>query len=208
MIAPVKPSTDPASTTAPARRRGRPRSPQIRDAILRAARELMDEAGPAGLTMEAVAERAGVGKPTVYRWWPNRHAVAMAALMDQAALPKAAARKRSPLRALEQQLLVVSETLVSRQGRNVTAMIAAADPDTEVAKAFRHHFVLARRSEGKALLDEAVRAGELRAGLDMEVALDQVYGALFFRVLMGHAGIDAAFVRALVRQVVRGLGAA
>ncbi len=208
---PLKPTADPTASTsaapaaAPARSRGRPRSPQIRDAILRAARELMNEAGPAGLTMEAVAERAGVGKPTVYRWWPNRHAVAMAALMDQAALPKAASRKRSPLRALEQQLLVVSETLVSRQGRNVTAMIAAADPDTEVAKAFRHHFVLARRSEGKALLEEAVQAGELRAGLDVEVALDQVYGALFFRVLMGHAGIDAAFVRALVKQVVRGL---
>ncbi len=205
MTDPVKP--DPNEHAAPARSRGRPRSPQIRDAILRAARELMNEAGPAGLTMEAVAERAGVGKPTVYRWWPNRHAVAMAALMDQAALPKAAVRKRSPLRALEQQLLAVSETLVSRQGRNVTAMIAAADPDTEVAKAFRHHFVLARRSEGKAFLEEAVQAGELRAGLDVEVALDQVYGALFFRVLMGHAGIDAAFVRALVKQVVRGLAA-
>jgi Tetracyclin repressor-like, C-terminal domain len=84
-------------------------------------------------------------------------------------------------------------------------MIAAADPDTEVAKAFRHHFVLARRIEGRALLEEAVQAGELRAGLDVEVALDQVYGALFFRMLMGHATIDTAFVRALVSQVVRGL---
>ena len=195
----------PGAPAASARGRGRPRSPQIRDAILRAARELMHEAGPTGLTMEAVAERAGVGKPTVYRWWPNRHAVAMAALMDEAALPNAPLRKRSPLRALEQQLLVVSETLASRQGRNVTAMIAAADPDTEVAKAFRHHFVLARRSEGMALLEEAVQLGELRAGLDVEVALDQIYGALFFRVLMGHAGIDAAFVRVLVKQVVRGL---
>ena len=229
MTVPVKPSPNPAprataktapeagadaasfaATTpaGPARSRGRPRSPQIRDAILRAARALMNEAGPAGLTMEAVAERAGVGKPTVYRWWPNRHAVAMAALMDVAALPHAPSRKRSPLRALEQQLLVVSETLVSRQGRNVTAMIAAADPDTEVAKAFRHHFVLARRSEGRALLEQAVQSGELRAGLNVEVALDQIYGALFFRVLMGHAGIDAAFVRALVKQVVRGLAVA
>lgn len=208
MTDPVKPALNSASPAEPARSRGRPRSPQIRDAILRAARELMNEAGPAGLTMEAVAERAGVGKPTVYRWWPNRHAVAMAALMDEATLQKAPSRKRSPLRALEQQLRVVSETLVSRQGRNVTAMIAAADPDTEVAKAFRHHFVLARRSEGKALLEEAVQTGELRAGLDVEVALDQIYGALFFRVLMGHGGIDAAFVRALVKQVVRGLAVA
>jgi hypothetical protein len=51
-------------------------------------------------------------------------------------------------------------------------------------------------------------SGELRADLDVDVALDEIYGALFFRVLMGHAGIDAAFVRALVRQVVRGLAPA
>jgi AcrR family transcriptional regulator len=217
MTASVKPLPNPPSSVAakvpaepgepgePARSRGRPRNPQIRAAILQAARELMNEAGPSGLTMEAVAERAGVGKPTVYRWWPNRHAVAMAALMDQSAQPKAASRKRAPLRALEQQLRVVAETLVSRQGRSVTAMIAAADPHTEVAKAFRHHFVLARRSEGRALLEQAVASGDVRADLDVDVALDQIYGALFFRVLMGHAGIDAAFVRALVSQVVRGL---
>jgi len=187
--------------------RGRPRNLDSRAAILRAARELMAEAGPGAVTMEAVAQRAGVGKPTVYRWWPNRHAVAMAALMDEPAPGRPPARRRAPLRALEQQLLQVVDTLGSRQGRLVTAMIAAADPDTEVAKAFRHHFVLARRHEGRALLEQAVTAGELRADAVLEVALDQIYGALFFRILLGHAGVDAAFVKALLRQVVRGLAA-
>jgi AcrR family transcriptional regulator len=199
MTEPVKPA-EPAA-------RGRPRNLGSRAAILRAARELMAEAGPGAVTMEAVAQRAGVGKPTVYRWWPNRHAVAMAALMDEPATGRPRARTRAPLRALEQQLLQVVETLGSRQGRVVTAMIAAADPDTEVAKAFRHHFVLARRQEGRALLEQAVAAGELRADALVDVALDQIYGALFFRILLGHAGVDAAFVKALLRQVVRGLAA-
>ena len=187
------------------RRRGRPRDLQIRDAILRAARALLDEAGPAALTMEAVAQRAGVGKPTVYRWWPNRHAVAMAALM---ASPQAAApprRSRPVLRMLEQQLLAVAATLASRSGRHVTAMIAAADPDTEVAKAFRHHFVLARRAEGLAWLEQAQHDGELRADIALDVAADQIYGALFFRQLLGHAPVDAAFVRTLLAQVLHGL---
>ena len=204
MTAPVKPVV----TTAAERRRGRPRDLQIRGAILRAARELLNELGPAALTMEAVAQRAGVGKPTVYRWWPNRHAVAMAALMDEAPLPRATARRaRSALKALEQQLLNVAVTLASRAGRHVTAIIAAADPDTEVAKAFRHHFVLARRGEGRVFLEQAVQQGELRAGLNIDVALDQIYGALFFRLLLGHAPVDAAFVRALLDQAVRGLAA-
>jgi len=204
MSAPVKPVEAPAAE----RRRGRPRDLQIRGAILRAARELLNELGPAALTMEAVALRAGVGKPTVYRWWPNRHAVAMAALMDDAPVPPTTARRaRSALQALEQQLLTVADTLASRAGRHVTVIIAAADPDTEVAKAFRHHFVLARRGEGRALLEQAVSQGELRAGLQLDVALDQIYGALFFRLLLGHAPVDAAFVRALLDQAVRGLAA-
>ena len=185
--------------------RGRPRSPQVRDAILGAARALLQEAGVGGITMEAVAERAGVGKPTVYRWWPNRHAVAMAALMAAPTLNPARRRTRSPLRALREQLLTVADTLDSRQGRSVTAMIASADPDTEIAKAFRHHFVLERRNEGRALLMRAIEAGEVRPQVDVDAALDQLYGALFFRVLMGHAPADAAFVRALLEQAVHGL---
>ena len=194
--------TDPVK---PPRAPGRPRSPQARDAILSAARALLDEAGIGGVTMEAVAERAGVGKPTVYRWWPNRHAVAMAALMQAPPVPLARSRTRSPLRALRAQLLAVSDTLASRQGRSVTAMIASADPDTEIAKAFRHHFVLERRNEGRALLVAAIAAQELRTGIDLDAALDQLYGALFFRVLLGHAPVDAAFVRTLLDQAVRGL---
>ena len=59
------------------RSRGRPRSEAARQAILQAARELLADGGPGAVTMEAVAARAGVGKPTVYRWWPDRHAVAI-----------------------------------------------------------------------------------------------------------------------------------
>ncbi len=192
-------------------KRGRPRNPDTRGAILGAARALLDEAGPAGVTMEAVAARAGVGKPTVYRWFENRHAVTMAALMsaDEAATgaPRRRRRSAAALAALEQQLLTVADVLASRHGRNVTAMIASADPATEVAKAFRHHFVLARRNEGRALLQQAVEGGELRAGIDLDIALDQVYGALFFRTLLGHAAVDAGFVRKLLAQAVRGLGA-
>jgi len=201
MVEPVKPAAE-----AP-RRRGRPRDPQIRRAILDAARALLDEQGPAALTMEGVAQRAGVGKPTVYRWWPNRHAVAMAALMDAPPPHAAAARAGSALQRLEQQLLEVAHTLATRSGRHVTSIIAAADPDSEVAKAFRHHFVLARRGEGRALLELAMRDGELHADVAVELALDQIYGAIFFRLLLGHAPVDASFVRALLAQVLRGLAA-
>lgn len=209
MSSDTKPLVKPPTGTGP-RGRGRPRNAEGRAAILRAARELIDEAGPAGLTMEAVAARAGVGKPTVYRWFENRHEVAMAALIDAPPagdLPRRRRRDASAVAALELQLLTLADTLATRHGRNVTTMIAAADPDTEMAKAFRHHVVLARRGDGRGLLQSAIEQGELRADIEIDIALDQIYGALFFRLLLGHAPVDAAFVRKLVAQAVAGLRA-
>jgi AcrR family transcriptional regulator len=199
--------------SASARRpRGRPRNLAARAAILRAARELLAEGGPAALTMEGVAARAGVGKPTVYRWWPDRHAVAMAALMDGETRPRrrASGKARSAGRgtavaALRQQLRTIAARLGTPAGRHVTNLIAASDAEGELPKVFRNHFVLARRSEGRALLQQAVRAGEVRRDLDLEVALDSIYGPLFFRLLMGHAPLDARFTDRLLRHVLRGL---
>ena len=190
-----------------ARPRGRPRSADARLAILRAVREMLHEGGLAAVTMEGVAARAGVGKPTVYRWWPDRHAVAMAALME-ARPPTVPARKaRSAIQALRAQVQAVAETFSTTTGRNVATMIAASDTGTELSKAFRNHFVLARREDGRALLKEAVADGELRRDLDIDVALDLLFGPLFFRLLMGHAPLDAAFVKRLLKDVLRGLQA-
>jgi AcrR family transcriptional regulator len=167
--------------------------------------ELLEEGGPSAVTMEGVAARAGVGKPTVYRWWPDRHAVAMAALMEAESRTSPARRARPALDALRQQLLDLSEVFSSRTGRNVAALVAAAEAETELSKAFRNHFVLARREEGRALLRDAAARGELRRDLDLEVALDLIYGPLFFRLLLGHGPLNEVFVRRLIKEALRGL---
>jgi AcrR family transcriptional regulator len=198
---------EPVKGRAPARPRGRPRSERGRQAILRAARELLDQGGPGAVTMEAVAERAKVGKPTVYRWWPDRHAVAMAALMHTDPATARAGAGLPALTALRKELVRIAERFATPTGRHVATMIAAADRDSELSKSFRNHFVLARRAEGKALLIQAIRQGEIRRGVALEVALDMLYGPIFFRLLMGHAPLDAAFARRLLSEVLRGLKA-
>jgi len=202
MIGTVKRPTKPHDAARP---RGRPRSAKARSAILRAARELLAEGGPAAVTMEGVASRARVGKPTVYRWWPDRHAVAMAALMEGDAPRQARRVPRSALLALRQQLRTIAERFATPTGRHVATMIAAADLETEFSKAFRNHFVLKRRAEGRVLLEQAVREGEVRSDLDAEVALDLLYGSLFFRLLMGHAPLDASFTDEVLNHVLQGL---
>jgi AcrR family transcriptional regulator len=196
-----------SSSTVPPepRGRGRPRSDKSRLAILQAARELIEENGPAGLTMEAIAARAGVGKPTIYRWWPDRHSVAMAALMNSESSAPAASRSRSALSSLAKQMRSVVEVFTTPVGRNVAAMIASADRDSEISKAFRNHFVLTRRDEGRALLLKAIEAGEIRSDVNVEITLDMLYGALFFRLLMGHAPLDDALVKQVIAEALSGL---
>ena len=154
--------------------------------------------------MEGIAARAGVGKPTVYRWWPDRHSVAMAALMDFPPVQRAVTRSVSPLRALRRQLRITVKTLSSTTGRHVAMMIAASDSQTELSKAFRNHFILARREEGRIFLTQAIVSGELRANIDIDLALDEIYGAVFFRLLLRHATLDETFVKRLLKQVLSG----
>jgi len=174
-------------------------------AILVAARELLAEGGPGAITMEAVAARAGVGKPTVYRWWPDRHAVAMAALMETDGVPEVRRRRGSALLALQRQLRAIAGRFVTNTGRHVASMLAAADAESELSKAFRSHFVLARRAEGKALLERAIREREVRRDLNVEVALDLLYGPIFFRLLIGHAPLDERFTDQVLEEALRGL---
>jgi AcrR family transcriptional regulator len=188
---------------APAR--GRPRSATARIRVLEAARVLVETLGPGAVTIEAVAARSGVSKPTIYRTWPNAHAVVMAALMESPPAPSAVRRSGSALAALRRQLRDIARTLASRTGRNVTMMLASADAETELSKAFRHHFILARREEGRQLLASAAAKGELRQDVDVDVTLDLLYGPIFFRILVGHAVADEGFCERLLDQLVGGL---
>src|SRR4051794_14503745 len=113
-----EPVKEPSESLKP---RGRPRSEKARRAIMDAASELLAEGGPGALTMEAVAARAGVGKPTVYRWWPDRHAVAMAALMEANLGPDTTSARRTAMAALREQLRTITKRFATNTGRLVTS---------------------------------------------------------------------------------------
>jgi len=205
---------------SPDRPRGRPRSLEARRAILKATHELLAEGGLSSVTIEGIAARAGVGKPTIYRTWPNAHAVAMAALMESddsgesaAAMsrrtaepaPKPNERPSSALTALRAQLHEIARVFSAALGRCVTLMIAASEQDTELSKAFRNQFVLARRNEGRAFLAAAMSNGEIRRDLDIDVALDLIYAPVFYRLLMGHAPLTSRFIDDVLNLALQGI---
>lgn len=167
----------------------------------------MDEEGFGGVTMEGIAARTGVGKPTIYRSWPNAHAVAMAAMLDSRERQATARRPARGVQALRQQLRAVATVFASPVGRNVALMLASAEAETELAKVFRHHFILASREEGREFLSQAISAGEVRRDLELEVALDLIYAPVFYRLLVGHAPLDASFTDAVLDLALSGLHA-
>ena len=119
-------------------RPGRPRSESVRKAVLAATLDLLEESGLAGLTMEAIAARAGVGKATLYRWWPTRGLVALDAMMRE--LESAAGvPSTGPLRVA---LVSHARSLIrlytsTAKGHATTAIIGEMQRDAELAAAFR-----------------------------------------------------------------------
>jgi AcrR family transcriptional regulator len=182
--------------------RGRPRDPRTRAAILAAARALLDKGGLTAVTIEAIASKAGVSRPTIYRYWPNAPAVAMAAFLDASGGPAAGKTGRSPLAALRAQLHAVADAFAAPAGRSVAAMVAAAQSETELARAFRNEFIARNRDAARLPLERCIEEGLVVPPGDVDLALDQIFGALFYRLLMGHAPITRAFVDQLLDAVI------
>lgn len=191
-----------ARQPSPLPARGRPRDPRIRSTILAAARGLLERGGLTAVTIEAIATKAGVSRPTIYRYWPNAPAVAMAAFLDASAPPPTGSSSRSPLSLLRAQLHAVADAFAAPTGRSVAAMVAAAQSETELAKAFRNEFIARNRDTARLLLERCLEERLVRGPADLDLALDLIFGPLFYRLLMGHAPITRGFVDQLLGAVI------
>ena len=189
------------------RRRGRPQGDEVKVAILQAANELLEEQGYSGFTIGAVAARAGAARSTIYRWWPNRGALAMAGFLSETA-PKIAYKwTKSPISDVKQQMMVVAEVYGGKVGRTISALVAQGQGDPQTLKALLEGYVQPRREEAKLVLIRGIECGELRKDIDLDVAVDSLYGPIWYRILVPHAPITAKWAAKLADQVFRGLRA-
>jgi AcrR family transcriptional regulator len=182
---------------------GRRRSDQAHRAILQAAREIMEEEGYRAVTIEGIAARAGVGKKTIYRWWPSKAAVALEALAvytdEEAPFPDTGS--------LEGDLLAYFELsfagLQGKSGTVLSGLAAEAQLDPEFAREFQRAFIVPRKEELVALLQRSRQRGELAPDTNLEVLADLIYGAKWYRFLLYPAPLDDAFAREIVKLVLR-----
>ncbi|RVO38033.1 TetR/AcrR family transcriptional regulator [Sinorhizobium meliloti] len=191
---------------SPPKRRGRPPNQLAQATILKAAHDILTEDGFGRLTVEAVAARSGVGKPTIYRLWANASELAMAALMsgDPGIFAEGGTSLRS---ALAGQMRSLIQAFATTRGRQIAMTLAAADPESEFTKAFRNQVILSSREAGRAMLLEAAARGEITLQQDLEVLLDMIYGPVFYRLLVGHRPLDTGFADSIVAIALEAVAA-
>jgi AcrR family transcriptional regulator len=187
------------------RGRGRPRDEAARRRILDAALELMDETSFTQVTMEAIAERAGASKTTVYRWWRNKAQLAIEAFREAVA-PELPLRDTGSLNQdLTAQMQNFARVLSGRAGRMLRSFLVAARCDPEVAEAFRTIWSDPRRAEAKAMLRQKQSNGQLRKDADLDLVLDSLYGPLYYRFLVKDELPSQKYAESLAALVIQGL---
>lgn len=182
---------------------GRPRSARADRAILDATMDLLAADGFDGLTMEGIAERAGVGKATLYRRYKSRTEVVVAtvaAFVEEIAIPDTGMVEKD-LILLEQQAVEVYQ---GRAGRVLPGLLAAMAASADVADAMRTGFLRARRQALAAVVKRGVARGELREDTNVELALDLLGGPLFYRLLVTGGSLDD-LARGVVKIMLHGM---
>lgn len=185
---------------------GSRRNPETEEAVLAAAEAILAESGLAGFSIEAVARRARAGKPTIYRWWPDKTAL----LLDIYHRHKPA-KVHLDTGSVEGDVAAFLVYLLGHwasgsAGEVFRSIVADAQTNPRAAETLRL-YAAERRVQTGAIFARGVARGELRADVDAELAAEMISGLAWQRLLTGRLGMDEAEAEAIARQFVRGLAA-
>src|SRR5271167_1469925 len=183
---------------------GRPRSEHARQAILSSTLSRLQHTGFSELTIEAIAADAGVGKATVYRWWPNKGALVVDAFASGTENRLHFPDTGSVYQDVSLQMKQVIAIFRSRRGRIVAALLGAGQSDPELLEAFRERFLWPRRREAYKTLRRGIERGELPENLDLDLVLDILYGSIYMRFLIRHDDLSESYVSEVCRVVLDG----
>lgn len=181
-----------------------PRAVRSRRVIINAAVELLAEHGFAGTTIEAIAARSGAAKTTIYRHWPDKRAVLLAAV--EATVPSASAPDSGSLRGDLVGFGNDLSRIISTPPTSalVPALIDAAERDPEIARLLAD-FTAQRRRPVHTALERAVERGEVEAGRDAGLIDGLLLGPIFYRRLLSRQPVTGAFVESVVDTFLRAL---
>lgn len=184
-------------------RRGRPRSEKSRKAILNATNKLLLHTSVQELSIEAIAKKAKVGKTTIYRWWPNKTAVVMDALISQPGMQAPMSTAKNNADAIVIQLEKLIRLLHSKNGETIAQLFSESQASEESQKIFEENFLSPLIDAIEFSIEEGQKEKEFRASLDTKTAVDIICGPIFFRLMAHPLDFNDAFQRNYPREAVK-----
>jgi AcrR family transcriptional regulator len=203
------PGTDaeagPAAETS--RRPGRPRSEQAEQAIIEATLDVFAEKGFEGVCVELVAARAGVGKATIYRRWPNKEELLLAAfasLKSPFPEPKGVSVRDDLLAMVE---VMCTDKADPRKARRYALLLGEGEKYPRLMARYKETVVQPRRDAMRAVIRRGVETGELRPDTDVEIAMLSLTGAIMSLEKSQDGTFNGDFAVRLVDGLLLGLSA-
>lgn len=188
-----------------ARGPGRPRSERSHRGVLEATVQLLAEEGFRGLTVDAVAAKAGVARTTIYRWWPTKLELAREAYFGLAMatpVPMADSTREAVVTQLRRLIELARDPIAARIGGDAWVE-ALRNPELDQV---RQRLVAAYRAPLRDILERAVARGELRADLDYELTMDLLTGPIVLRALATRGPLEPELADHIAYAVLDGVG--
>jgi AcrR family transcriptional regulator len=188
------------------RRKGRPPSEMAAShaAIMNTVYTLLQEKSVRDLTMEEVAKRAGVGKPTLYKWWPTKSTLVLAMLCERMAPNLEKPSDRTAEESLQFRVRSLINAFNGPFGKIVAGLIAESQSEPAILQQFFDRWVNPRRTATIDELQRGKNAGELRSEAEPELLNDAIFGAIYYRLLLRSGPLTKRFGEELVEQIIRG----
>src|SRR5262245_38901809 len=185
-------------------RAGRPRNRDIDPAVLRGTVAVLDESGYGGLTLEEVARRAGTTKPAIYRRWPSRQRLVLAALGQWLGAARAP-DTGCTLCDLDECLKVFVAAFRRMPPGVIGPLFADCAPDRELRAAFMTTLFDPPRAAVRETLERAHARADLRGDVDIELVLDLIGSLVHYRAVFGHAPMRNVEIERAVEALLQGI---
>jgi AcrR family transcriptional regulator len=186
---------------------GRPRDERLDEAILKGAVDLVMTSGFRALSMDAIAAKAGVGRMTIYRRWPNKAAIIMDAFVMRVDPGTMFTPASSYQESIRLQMRTMAKAFRGKDGALIRVLLAEAQFDPELANALRERWTMPRRRMAIEYFRQGVRQGVLRADVDPDAMIDLLYAPLYYRLQMGTGPLSDSYVDAIFEHGMKGLEA-
>lgn len=186
---------------------GRPRSEESRQSILEAANKLLLQASVREISIEAVAKKAGVGKTTIYRWWPNKVALILDAVLGPVQQSPVSVTGSSARESFLHQVERFGKIMKGRTGKALAELFAEAQGNKDLLEIFYTGFMLQHEEILANIITQGIGSGEFSQQTDIAVVVDSVYGAVFYRLMSSPDTVDAIFFDTLAFRTLKLLAA-